>query len=198
MQIVWFTDNAFVKATIEKWLQPLPVSTIFDNTCIPNTHLYIDACLNEEHDFFEAEKTIPILKNAVINKSVVSTNTMRCNFWPGFFTGSNKLEVCHNNAAFIQQTLQLVQTNFIEVPNTIGFITTRVVSMIINEAFFAVEQGVSSKADIDIAMKLGTNYPYGPFEWANLIGHTHIIQLLQTLQQQNNRYSPAPALLATV
>jgi 3-hydroxyacyl-CoA dehydrogenase len=42
--------------------------------------------------------------------------------------------------------------------------------MIINEAYFALEDNVSTKAETDIAMKLGTNYPYGPFEWGQLIG----------------------------
>ena len=51
-----------------------------------------------------------------------------------------------------------------------GFITARVIAMIINEAFFALQENVSSKEEIDTAMRLGTNYPYGPFEWTKLIG----------------------------
>src|ERR1700710_2457559 len=46
----------------------------------------------------------------------------------------------------------------------------RVVAMIINEAYYALDAGVSSKESIDLAMKLGTGYPYGPFEWADRIG----------------------------
>ena len=49
-------------------------------------------------------------------------------------------------------------------PDIPGFISARVVSMIINEAYFALEEEVSSKEEIDTAMKLGTNYPYGPFD----------------------------------
>ncbi len=51
------------------------------------------------------------------------------------------------------------------VADITGFITPRVVASIINEAFFALEEKVSTEQEIDIAMKTGTNYPYGPFEW---------------------------------
>ena len=66
--------------------------------------------------------------------------------------------------------------------------------MIINEAWFAFEEGVSSKEEIDIAMKLGTNYPLGPFEWGALIGEKNIYALLKKLSAGNKRYLPAPLL----
>ncbi len=66
--------------------------------------------------------------------------------------------------------------------------------MIINEAYYALGDGVSSKADIDIAMKLGTGYPYGPFEWSQLIGLKNINELLLQLMKLDKKYSPAPAL----
>ena len=47
-----------------------------------------------------------------------------------------------------------------------GFIFPRTIVQIINEAYFALEEGVASKEDIDRAMKFGVNYPKGPFEWA--------------------------------
>ena len=71
-----------------------------------------------------------------------------------------------------------------------GFITARVVSMIINEAFIALGENVSSKDDINTAMKLGTNYPYGPFEWAELIGIEKVISLLNKLSQKEPHYKP--------
>lgn len=75
------------------------------------------------------------------------------------------------------------------VPDEIGFITPRVVSMIINEAFIALKEGVSTKEEIDTAMKLGTNYPYGPFEWAEQIGVEKIKCLLERLSIQQERYA---------
>ena len=70
--------------------------------------------------------------------------------------------------------------------------------MIINEGYFAVEDNVSSKAEIDTAMKLGTNYPYGPFEWAELIGLNNILGLLQKLNLTDTRYQPSQLLMKAV
>ena len=70
-----------------------------------------------------------------------------------------------------------------------GFIAARIIAMIINEAYYALEENVSTKEQIDIAMKLGTNYPYGPFEWSEKIGLKNILSLLQKLSKQNNRYT---------
>ncbi len=78
--------------------------------------------------------------------------------------------------------------------DTPGMPSARIVSMIINEAFFALGQEVSTTEAIDTAMKLGTNYPYGPFEWCTLIGPAAILTLLETLFKENPRYTIAPLL----
>lgn len=80
------------------------------------------------------------------------------------------------------------------LPDSPGFVTARVVSMIINEAYLALEEGVSTKAEMNTAMKLGTAYPFGPFEWVEKIGPQNVVHLLQMLAQQNTRYTPAPLL----
>ena len=81
------------------------------------------------------------------------------------------------------------------VPDVKGFISPRVVSMIINEAYFTLEENVSTKEEIDIAMKLGTNYPYGPFEWSKKIGLKKIAGLLKELSINEKRYEPSALLL---
>ena len=80
------------------------------------------------------------------------------------------------------------------LPDEPGFLTPRVVSMIINEAFISLEEGVSSKEEINTAMKLGTNYPYGPFEWAEKIGLKNVTSLLQKLSIAEKRYEPSSLL----
>ena len=75
-----------------------------------------------------------------------------------------------------------------------AFIADKIIAMIINEAFFAFGDNVSSKDEIDVAMKLGTNYPYGPFEWAQKIGLDNIYNLLKKLNENSNRYAIAPAI----
>jgi len=57
-----------------------------------------------------------------------------------------------------------------------GFIFPRTIVQIINEAYFALEEQVASREDIDRAMKFGVNYPKGPFEWAN--GREHLVRTL--------------------
>ena len=81
------------------------------------------------------------------------------------------------------------------LPDLPGFVAPRVVCMIINEAYLALEEGVSTKAEIDTAMKLGTAYPFGPFEWAEKIGIKKVAGLLQRLALEDKRYQPAPLLL---
>lgn len=75
-------------------------------------------------------------------------------------------------------------------------ILTRILSMIMNEAAFAVGEGVASVRDIDRAMKLGTNYPKGPLRWADEIGLEVVLEVLRSLQtkQGEERYRPAPLL----
>ena len=73
-------------------------------------------------------------------------------------------------------------------------IAARVIAMVVNEAYFALGDGVSTKSSIDTAMKLGTNYPYGPFEWSEKIGLKKIYALLNKLNETDSRYIPAPNL----
>jgi 3-hydroxybutyryl-CoA dehydrogenase len=70
----------------------------------------------------------------------------------------------------------------------------RILAAIINEAWYTWEEQVSSKEAIDTAMKLGTNYPMGPFEWGELIGLEKITGMLWALSKTDPRYVPAQAL----
>jgi len=84
---------------------------------------------------------------------------------------------------------QLV-TDFVCVEDRVGLVTPRVICMIINEAYYTLEEGTANKDDIDLAMKLGTNYPFGPFEWAKYIGISNVIELLDAvyLDTSDDRY----------
>ncbi|MEM7550706.1 MAG: 3-hydroxyacyl-CoA dehydrogenase family protein [Bacteroidota bacterium] len=75
-----------------------------------------------------------------------------------------------------------------------GMIGPRVISMIINEAYYTVMEGTAGKSDIDKAMKLGTNYPFGPFEWCESIGLADVYELLEALYQEtkDERYKISP------
>jgi 3-hydroxybutyryl-CoA dehydrogenase len=73
-------------------------------------------------------------------------------------------------------------------------VAAKIIAMIINEAYFALGENISTKNEIDVAMKLGTNYPYGPFEWSEKIGLKKIYALLKKLCEKDSRYNIAPAM----
>jgi len=68
--------------------------------------------------------------------------------------------------------------------------------MIINEAVQVYDEKIASREDIDTAMKLGTNYPFGPLEWVDKIGIELIYNILLSLQRDfgDDRYRPHPRL----
>ncbi|MVV52027.1 3-hydroxyacyl-CoA dehydrogenase PaaC [Pseudomonas sp. PB120] len=69
----------------------------------------------------------------------------------------------------------------------------RTVAMLANEAADALLQGVACAADIDLAMRAGVNYPQGPLAWADTIGLSHILKVLENLQAGygEERYRPS-------
>ena len=82
------------------------------------------------------------------------------------------------------------------VPDKVGLVFPRVLSMIINEAVQVYHEKIASKEDIDTAMKLGTNYPLGPLEWADKLGTELVYNILKVLQNDTGevRYAPHPLL----
>ncbi len=71
-------------------------------------------------------------------------------------------------------------------------VLARTISMIVNEAFFMVEEGVSNTEDIDLAMKLGTNFPKGPFEISTTVGRHLISEFLQVMRHlYGDAYRPS-------
>jgi 3-hydroxybutyryl-CoA dehydrogenase len=156
--------------------------------------------------FDSSQQRVELLKNfsskPVIINSVVTTLQklkepfIRINAWPGFLKRS-VVEASYNNETHQLQAkkiFSLLNKRTEWVADKPGFITARVIAMIINEAYFALGEKVSTREEIDIAMKLGTNYPYGPFEWCNKIGIKNIYNLLSELSKTNARYRPAESL----
>lgn len=81
-----------------------------------------------------------------------------------------------------------------------GFIVNRILMPMINEAIYAVHEGVATPKDIDTAMKLGTNQPMGPLELADFIGLDTCLSIIQVLHEGfgNDKYRPCPLLLKYV
>jgi len=80
-----------------------------------------------------------------------------------------------------------------------GFITSRINAMIGNEAFYILQEGIASAADIDKALKLGLNHPMGPFELVDLVGLDTRLSILEYLHKSlGEKYRPAPLLVQYV
>jgi 3-hydroxybutyryl-CoA dehydrogenase len=96
----------------------------------------------------------------------------------------------------LQEICDQLNTPYAVVADRVGFVTPRVICMIINEAYYTVQEGTATREDIDLAMKLGTNYPYGPFEWAKRIGLANVFELLEALFEdtKDERYKICPLL----
>jgi 3-hydroxybutyryl-CoA dehydrogenase len=77
-----------------------------------------------------------------------------------------------------------------------GLVLGRIVCQLVNEACFALSEGVGSAADIDTALRLGFNYPRGPLEWADLIELDHVLATLDALfdELHEERYRASPLL----
>ena len=140
----------------------------------------------------------PVIINSVIY-TLTETNPsfIRINAWPTFLR-ANIIEASAFDESIkkhIEHLFQQLNKQMEWLPDEPGFITPRIISMIINEAYFTLSEGVSTKEEIDIAMKLGTNYPYGPFEWSEKIGLQNIVALLNQLSNVQKRYKPCLLLL---
>jgi 3-hydroxybutyryl-CoA dehydrogenase len=80
-----------------------------------------------------------------------------------------------------------------------GFITSRINAMIGNEAFYMLQEGIASAADIDKALKLGLNHPMGPFELVDLVGLDTRLHILEYLHKtMGEKYRPSPLLVQYV
>ena len=190
-----------VFASDEQWEEIKAISSAIDfirlkkvNNREQGTAAYF--ILDKINEFDFNTENAPVFINAVSSTLAslgTPANTIRINAWKGFLKNDTweTTGIITKNAAAV---LSALNKNIISVPDEPGFISARIIAMIINEAYFALGEKVSSKKEIDTAMKLGTNYPYGPFEWGEMIGIKNIFSLLDILSRTDKRCIPAPLL----
>lgn len=139
----------------------------------------------------------PIFVNAVPwTGNVTGTNVIRINAWPTLLRRP-LIEIAltaAGQAEAVKSVFDALQWRYQLVPDVCGMITPRILAMIVNEAYYTLGADVSTRSEIDTAMKLGTNYPMGPFEWSAAIGLGNISVLLKELSRSDERYALAPAL----
>jgi 3-hydroxybutyryl-CoA dehydrogenase len=96
-------------------------------------------------------------------------------------------------------TLKAVAEKMGKVPVVVndfpGFIASRVMMAMINDAIYCLQEGISSKEDIDSIMKLGAHHPMGPLELADLMGLDICLNILEVLHAGlGEKYKPSPLL----
>jgi len=135
---------------------------------------------------------IVIVNSVVDTLHKINAPFTRVNGWPGFLRGP-VVEASTNDESAknaVENICACLGKQVEWLPDTPGFITARVITMIINEAWFALDENVSTREQIDAAMRLGTNYPHGPFEWCEKIGVKNVHALLNELAKMDGRYHP--------
>jgi 3-hydroxybutyryl-CoA dehydrogenase len=168
---------------------------------------YPDAAAFVDLEFVNEESRVSLLSQLLPKLIIVNAVTdtlqeihpafVRINGWPAFLSSSliEAASVDESNKPKAEEIFSLFNKKIEWLADDPGFVTARIVSMIINEAFLALQEGVSTKEEINTAMKLGTAYPFGPFEWAEKIGLQNVVNLLQTLSKTEPRYTPSELLV---
>ena len=161
-----------------------------------DAEVILDLLFDENPDHLSVLQSLPsqlIMINSVVDTlKETDSSFVRINGWNGFLE-KNSIEAAGNdqNKERASQALAVFNKSIEWIADIPGFISPRVISMIINEAFLALQEGVSTKNEINTAMKLGTNYPLGPFEWVEKVGGDKVKHLLNRLASQDGKYTPA-------
>src|SRR5262249_9638130 len=109
------------------------------------------------------------------------------------------LETDSDTLSAAQEVGRRMGKEVVVVKESPGFITSRINAMIGNEAFYMLQEGVASAADIDKALKLGLNHPMGPFELVDLVGLDTRLHILEYLHKAlGDKFRPSPLLIQYV
>jgi 3-hydroxybutyryl-CoA dehydrogenase len=109
------------------------------------------------------------------------------------------LETDEDTLTAAEEVGRRMSKEVVVVKESPGFITSRINAMIGNEAFYMLQEGVASAADIDKALKLGLNHPMGPFELVDLVGLDTRLHILEYLHRTlGEKFRPSPLLIQYV
>lgn len=202
MMKIFLVCNNNQQTEFEKWVGQNATLTIreklqvSDMAQINTHHVFIHAFADDEVDLTALSHCkIPVMLNAVkktlssiCSGILLETKVAGVNFIPTFIN-RKIIEMCflkneeQTEFDFFARQLGVQIETVLDHP---GMVTPRIICMIINEAAQELEEQTATIDAIDIAMKLGTAYPMGPFEWANKMGVKNVFEILMAMQNSDS------------
>jgi 3-hydroxybutyryl-CoA dehydrogenase len=110
--------------------------------------------------------------------------------------GSSLVELTGHRGGPAERFFQTIGLHTEWVGDAPGLVLGRIVCQLVNEAAFALGEGVGSAEDVDDGMTLGLNHPRGPIAWSETVGLDHVLAVLDGLweERREERYRAAPLL----
>ncbi len=165
------------RKNLETLDKALPESTLILTSSVNISVLEQSQWIRRKHRLVGTAALPTLTRNSVVEVS------------PTVFTSESAIDVARKFFISLKKEIAIVQ-------DRVGMVLPRILCQIINEAMFAVQQDVALPKDIDIAMRLGMNYPSGPIEWGERIGFKQVTAVLAALHADlgEERYRICPLL----
>ena len=170
-------DEAMKRRTLEKLDNGLSPSAVIITSCLGSSTTLMASWTKRPERVVGFATFYPLAERKIIE------------FAAGLRTSDNALQQA-------QDHFRSLGKESVKVKDAAGLTFPRILSLIINEAARSLEEGVAKADEIDVAMRLGVNYPMGPLRWADQIGLDEVLAVLEGLEREtgDDRYRPAPLL----